>query len=204
MWTARSRHLTEKHGGGDEFTGSVPLIVGDCAVPRIRLEPLQHRGPICDGASPDAFVHDAREFVRFYRVPPGFLAERFLVSRTEFLGWQLECSYREHSGGCGACLFNELAGFDSFGADEFGGYSRFRRALQRSAAAHMSAARYTASGAAARIDSGADHRQHHPVLDHRADHCSSKSIGGLTEPAGEVAVQVLLIVADPGNVAVGA
>ena len=30
------------------------------------------------------------------------------------------------------------------------------------------------------------------------------SVGGLAEPAGEVVVQVLLIVADPGDVAVGA
>jgi hypothetical protein len=32
----------------------------------------------------------------------------------------------------------------------------------------------------------------------------AKSVGGLAEPAGEVVVQVLLIVADPGDVAVGA
>ena len=31
----------------------------------------------------------------------------------------------------------------------------------------------------------------------------AKSVGGLAEPAGEVVVQVLLIVADPGDVAVG-
>jgi hypothetical protein len=29
-------------------------------------------------------------------------------------------------------------------------------------------------------------------------------VGGLAEPAGEVVVQILLIVADPGDVAVGA
>jgi len=38
----------------------------------------------------------------------------------------------------------------------------------------------------------------------RDDHCSGESVGGLAEPAGEVVVQVLLIVADPGDVAVGA
>jgi hypothetical protein len=32
----------------------------------------------------------------------------------------------------------------------------------------------------------------------------AKSVGGLAEPAGEVFVQVLLIVANPGDVAVGA
>jgi hypothetical protein len=32
----------------------------------------------------------------------------------------------------------------------------------------------------------------------------ARSVGGLAEPAGEVVVQVLLIVADPGDVAVGA
>lgn len=32
----------------------------------------------------------------------------------------------------------------------------------------------------------------------------AKSVGGLAEPVGEVVVQVLLIVADPGDVAVGA
>jgi len=32
----------------------------------------------------------------------------------------------------------------------------------------------------------------------------AKSVGGLAEPAGQVVVQVLLIVADPGDVAVGA
>nr|BFE37772.1 hypothetical protein GCM10010200_100230 [Actinomadura rugatobispora] len=31
----------------------------------------------------------------------------------------------------------------------------------------------------------------------------AKSVGGLAEPAGEVVVQVLLIVADPGDMAVG-
>jgi hypothetical protein len=32
----------------------------------------------------------------------------------------------------------------------------------------------------------------------------AKSMGGFAEPAGEVVVQVLLVVADPGDVAVGA
>jgi hypothetical protein len=32
----------------------------------------------------------------------------------------------------------------------------------------------------------------------------AKAVGGLAEPAGEVVVQFLLIVADPGDVAVGA
>jgi hypothetical protein len=36
------------------------------------------------------------------------------------------------------------------------------------------------------------------------DHCKAKSVDGVAEPAEEVAVQVLLIVTDPGDVAVGA
>lgn len=61
-------------------------------------------------------------------------------------------------------------------------------------------------------DENADHSQ----LDSAADlfaispricgmtTAQAKSVGGLAEPAGEVVVQVLLIVADPGDMAVGA
>jgi hypothetical protein len=43
-----------------------------------------------------------------------------------------------------------------------------------------------------------------PILLTGLSVAQAKSVGGLAEPAGEVVVQVLLIVADPGDVAVGA
>jgi MFS family permease len=60
--------------------------------------------------------------------------------------------------------------------------------------------RESAGGAAAAAASGTTLRGQ----DSGRDRHQAKSVGGLAEPAGEVVVQVLLIVADPGDVAVGA
>lgn len=46
-----------------------------------------------------------------------------------------------------------------------------------------------------------DHTNQSP---HSLSVAQAKSVGGLAEPAGEAVVQVLLIVTDPGDVAVGA